>query len=154
MDGSTLLLSRRLIGVAIGIVAIAWPGITIAVLVGIFGLYAVMWSTHGQQCPFLARPLRERIIIGVCCSRERPMGRSSDVRAQNALHIDRSTSSMLCSAEKWLKCRGYYGRRLVLGLRRLRIAIACDVVSSVKAHDATMATVTLSSPACDAETDA
>jgi uncharacterized membrane protein HdeD (DUF308 family) len=42
MDGSTLLLIRGLIGVAIGIVAIAWPGITIAVLVGIFGLYAVI----------------------------------------------------------------------------------------------------------------
>jgi uncharacterized membrane protein HdeD (DUF308 family) len=42
MDGSTLLLIRGLIGVAIGIVAIAWPGVTIAALVGIFGLYAVI----------------------------------------------------------------------------------------------------------------
>jgi uncharacterized membrane protein HdeD (DUF308 family) len=42
MDGSRLLLVRGLIGVAIGIVAIAWPGITIAVLVSIFGLYAVI----------------------------------------------------------------------------------------------------------------
>ena len=33
MDGPTLLLVRGFIGVAIGIVAIAWPGITIAVLV-------------------------------------------------------------------------------------------------------------------------
>lgn len=42
MDGPSLLLVRGLIGVAIGIIAIAWPGITIAVLVGIFGLYAVI----------------------------------------------------------------------------------------------------------------
>jgi len=42
MDGSTLLLIRGFIGVAIGIVAIAWPGITIAVLVSIFALYAVI----------------------------------------------------------------------------------------------------------------
>jgi len=42
MDGSTLLLVRGLIGVGIGIVAMAWPGITIAVLVGIFGVYAVI----------------------------------------------------------------------------------------------------------------
>jgi uncharacterized membrane protein HdeD (DUF308 family) len=42
MDGTTLLLIRGLVGVALGIVAIAWPGITITVLVTIFGLYAVI----------------------------------------------------------------------------------------------------------------
>ena len=42
MDGSTFLLIRGIVGVVIGILAIVWPGITIAVLVGIFGLYAAI----------------------------------------------------------------------------------------------------------------
>jgi uncharacterized membrane protein HdeD (DUF308 family) len=42
MDGSSLLLIRGIIGVAIGIVAFAWPGVTIAALVVIFGLYALI----------------------------------------------------------------------------------------------------------------
>jgi uncharacterized membrane protein HdeD (DUF308 family) len=40
MDASSFLLIRGIISVVIGILAVAWPGITIAVLVGIFGLYA------------------------------------------------------------------------------------------------------------------
>src|ERR1700733_12141699 len=42
MDTSTFLLIRGLVAVVIGILAMAWPGITIAVIVGIFGLYAVI----------------------------------------------------------------------------------------------------------------
>jgi uncharacterized membrane protein HdeD (DUF308 family) len=42
MDGSSLLIVRGIIGVAIGFVAIAWPGVTIAVLVVIFGFYALI----------------------------------------------------------------------------------------------------------------
>jgi uncharacterized membrane protein HdeD (DUF308 family) len=42
MDGSSLLIIRGLVGVAIGILAVSWPGITIAVLVGVFGLYAIL----------------------------------------------------------------------------------------------------------------
>lgn len=42
MDSSSLLLIRGIAGVAFGILAFAWPGITIAVLVGIFGLYALI----------------------------------------------------------------------------------------------------------------
>lgn len=42
MDVSSLLLIRGIVGVAIGILAFAWPGITIAVLVGIFGMYAII----------------------------------------------------------------------------------------------------------------
>jgi uncharacterized membrane protein HdeD (DUF308 family) len=42
MDASSFLLIRGIVGVAIGILAIVWPGITIAVLVGIFGLYAIL----------------------------------------------------------------------------------------------------------------
>jgi uncharacterized membrane protein HdeD (DUF308 family) len=42
MDPSSLLILRGLVGVAIGILAVAWPGITIAILVGVFGLYAIL----------------------------------------------------------------------------------------------------------------
>ena len=42
MDPASLLLIRGVLGIVVGIVAFAWPGITIAVLVGIFGVYAVI----------------------------------------------------------------------------------------------------------------
>lgn len=42
MDPSALLLIRGILGILVGVVAFAWPGITIAVLVGIFGVYAVI----------------------------------------------------------------------------------------------------------------
>jgi uncharacterized membrane protein HdeD (DUF308 family) len=42
MDSSSLLLIRGIVGVAIGVLAFVWPGITIAVLVGIFGAYALI----------------------------------------------------------------------------------------------------------------
>jgi uncharacterized membrane protein HdeD (DUF308 family) len=42
MDGSTLLMIRGIVSVVIGFLAFAWPGITIAVLVGIFGLFAIL----------------------------------------------------------------------------------------------------------------
>jgi uncharacterized membrane protein HdeD (DUF308 family) len=42
MDASTLLLVRGIVGVVIGIVAFAWPGVTIAALVVIFGAYAII----------------------------------------------------------------------------------------------------------------
>src|SRR4051812_46219305 len=42
MDPSSLLLVRGILGVVVGIVAFAWPAITIAVLVGIFGFYALI----------------------------------------------------------------------------------------------------------------
>jgi uncharacterized membrane protein HdeD (DUF308 family) len=36
------MLIRGIVSIVIGIVAIAWPGMTIAVLVGIFGVYAII----------------------------------------------------------------------------------------------------------------
>jgi uncharacterized membrane protein HdeD (DUF308 family) len=42
MDGATLLLIRGIVGVVIGIVAFALPGVTIAALVVIFGAYALV----------------------------------------------------------------------------------------------------------------
>jgi uncharacterized membrane protein HdeD (DUF308 family) len=42
MDGSTLLLIRGIVGVVIGIVAFLLPGVTIAALVVIFGVYALI----------------------------------------------------------------------------------------------------------------
>jgi uncharacterized membrane protein HdeD (DUF308 family) len=42
MDGSSLLIVRGIIGLIIGLVAIVWPGITIAMLVAIFAAYAIL----------------------------------------------------------------------------------------------------------------
>jgi len=42
MDGASLLIVRGIIGVAFGIVALGWPGVTIAALVIIFGAYAIV----------------------------------------------------------------------------------------------------------------
>jgi|SRR5262245_13628339 len=40
MEGSTLLIVRGVVGLVIGVIAFAWPGVTIAALVVIFGFYA------------------------------------------------------------------------------------------------------------------
>ena len=43
MEGApSLLLLRGILGVAVGFIAFAWPGITLAVLVGIFAAYAIL----------------------------------------------------------------------------------------------------------------
>jgi uncharacterized membrane protein HdeD (DUF308 family) len=43
MEGSpSLLLIRGILGVAVGLIAFAWPGITLAVLVGIFAAYVIL----------------------------------------------------------------------------------------------------------------
>jgi uncharacterized membrane protein HdeD (DUF308 family) len=39
---STFLITRGLVGIAVGVLAFLWPGLTIAVLVGIFALYALI----------------------------------------------------------------------------------------------------------------
>jgi uncharacterized membrane protein HdeD (DUF308 family) len=42
MDGASLLVIRGIVGLVFGIVAFAWPGVTIAALVVIFGMYAII----------------------------------------------------------------------------------------------------------------
>ncbi len=42
MDGSTLLIVRGIVGLVMGVIAFAWPGVTIAALVVIFGFYALI----------------------------------------------------------------------------------------------------------------
>jgi len=42
MLGSTFLIVRGILGILVGVVAFLWPGLTIAALVGIFALYAVI----------------------------------------------------------------------------------------------------------------
>jgi uncharacterized membrane protein HdeD (DUF308 family) len=42
MDGSSLLIVRGIVGLVIGLLAMLWPGVTIAVLVVIFGVYALI----------------------------------------------------------------------------------------------------------------
>jgi uncharacterized membrane protein HdeD (DUF308 family) len=45
MESSTFLMVRGAISITLGVLAMAWPGITIAVLVGIFALYAILDGT-------------------------------------------------------------------------------------------------------------
>jgi len=42
MDPSTALIVRGIVGIALGVLAIIWPGITLVVLIGIFALYAIL----------------------------------------------------------------------------------------------------------------
>jgi uncharacterized membrane protein HdeD (DUF308 family) len=42
MDGSSLLLFRGILGLVVGALAFSWPGITLAVVVGIFAVYALI----------------------------------------------------------------------------------------------------------------
>jgi uncharacterized membrane protein HdeD (DUF308 family) len=42
MLGSTFLIVRGIVGIVVGVLAFLWPGLTIAVLVGIFALYALI----------------------------------------------------------------------------------------------------------------
>ena len=42
MLGSTFLIIRGVVGIVVGVLAFLWPGLTIAVLVGIFALYALI----------------------------------------------------------------------------------------------------------------
>jgi len=42
MDAATFLIIRGFVGVTLGVLAMMWPGVTIAALVIIFGLYAVL----------------------------------------------------------------------------------------------------------------
>ena len=45
MESSTFLIVRGAISITLGVLAMAWPGITIAALVGIFALYAILDGT-------------------------------------------------------------------------------------------------------------
>jgi uncharacterized membrane protein HdeD (DUF308 family) len=58
MDG--LLIVRGIVGIVFGLVAFAWPGITIAALVVIFGLYAVIDGVTNLILGLTRRPGHER----------------------------------------------------------------------------------------------
>ena len=60
MDPSSLLLIRGILGIVVGLVAFAWPGITIAVLVGIFGVYALIDGITGLVLGLSRTPARGR----------------------------------------------------------------------------------------------
>jgi len=65
MLGSSMLIIRGIVGIAFGVLAVLWPGLTIAVLVGIFAVYACIdgavnlvlglrrVSWRGRSWPFL-----------------------------------------------------------------------------------------------------
>src|SRR5262245_42690051 len=60
MDPSSLLLIRGILGIVVGVVAFAWPGITIAVLVGIFGVYAMIDGITNLVLGLSSTPTHER----------------------------------------------------------------------------------------------
>jgi uncharacterized membrane protein HdeD (DUF308 family) len=60
MNLSALLLIRGVVGVAIGMLAFAWPGITIAVLVAIFGVYAIVDGITNLMLGLRRDPVRGR----------------------------------------------------------------------------------------------
>jgi uncharacterized membrane protein HdeD (DUF308 family) len=60
MDGSSLLIIRGVVSVVIGIVAFAWPGVTIAALVVIFGIYALVDGVTNLMLGFTRRAAHGR----------------------------------------------------------------------------------------------
>jgi uncharacterized membrane protein HdeD (DUF308 family) len=60
MDGATLLIVRGIVGVVFGLVAFAWPGITIAALVVIFGVYAIIDGVTNLMLGITRRTARNR----------------------------------------------------------------------------------------------
>jgi uncharacterized membrane protein HdeD (DUF308 family) len=72
MDASAFLLIRGLLAVVIGVLAVVWPGITMVVIVGIFGLYAVIDGVMN-------------LILGL--NRTRTHGRSWAVALQGVIGI-------------------------------------------------------------------
>jgi uncharacterized membrane protein HdeD (DUF308 family) len=60
MDASTLLIVRGIVGVVFGLVAFAWPGVTIAALVVIFGAYAIVDGVTNLMLGFTRRAGQRR----------------------------------------------------------------------------------------------
>ena len=66
MEGaSSLLLIRGILSVMIGFIAFAWPGVTIAVLVGIFAVYAILDGTTNLFLGLRTSPERGRSVAQV-----------------------------------------------------------------------------------------
>jgi uncharacterized membrane protein HdeD (DUF308 family) len=67
MDGASLLVIRGIVGLVFGLIAFAWPAVTIAALVVIFGCYAIIdgvtnlimgltrTATHGRSWARLSK---------------------------------------------------------------------------------------------------
>jgi uncharacterized membrane protein HdeD (DUF308 family) len=60
MDGGSLLIIRGIVGVIFGVVAFAWPGVTIAALVVIFGAYAIIDGLMNIVMGITRTPVRRR----------------------------------------------------------------------------------------------
>ena len=60
MNGSSLLILRGVISIVAGILAFAWPGITIAVLVVLFGIYAIIDGVSNLVLGLTDTPSRGR----------------------------------------------------------------------------------------------
>jgi len=65
---STSLIWRGLLAVGVGIVALAWPGITVLALVVLFAAYAFMWAGFEAVSAFRSRtagPVVGHLIVGL-----------------------------------------------------------------------------------------
>jgi uncharacterized membrane protein HdeD (DUF308 family) len=60
MDGSSFLIMRGIVGVALGIAAILWPGMTLAILVGVFGAYAILDGVTNLMIGMTRTPMHGR----------------------------------------------------------------------------------------------
>ena len=60
MPGSSFLIVRGLIGIVIGVLAFLWPGLTMAILVGIFAVYAFVDGVTNLVLGFTGTTRRER----------------------------------------------------------------------------------------------
>ena len=60
MLGSTFLIVRGIVGIVAGVLAFLWPGLTIAILVGIFALYAVIDGVTNLFLGLTRSPRHER----------------------------------------------------------------------------------------------
>ena len=65
---STSLIWRGLLALGVGIVALAWPGVTVLALVVLFALYAFMWAGFEAVSAFRSRtagPVFGHLILGL-----------------------------------------------------------------------------------------
>jgi uncharacterized membrane protein HdeD (DUF308 family) len=61
MSRSTVLIVRGLVGVVFGVIAFAWPGLTILVLIGIFAAYALLDGITTLWLGLTSTPTEQRM---------------------------------------------------------------------------------------------
>ncbi len=57
--------TRGLLAIAFGIIAVAWPGITLMVLLTLFGVYALLDGIFGIVAAFTSKPWWLYLVLGL-----------------------------------------------------------------------------------------